>query len=417
MVVAFLNGVIEVREDGVILWSHRRDVRAVGDVPLLIEPLYHQLQRVDVGRVKALVDTEHIPQEGDVLGEQRPPKSVRRVRVFRPAAIVPAAGFQQVDAVLPTEVVQKAAAQGAALVLHLMLGVQRDHAFARLPHIAKQEFQKITFALSGVAEDEGAGVGLVRSTAVEVHDDVGAEAVTANEKALGIGFAGIVHGVQIGNAPGRQNTFRKVRQLAAACGVGGKKALPLAQDQRIGAHAGADQLCGYGVPRRAQLFRIRGGDVQIHAAVDERLLFLPLLCQQLRHIPQIGFRRDALLIVVGVAPLHAAFVGGGMEDGVLLGGRDLPRRQTQVDAAHIAKAPQQRQLIRHGRVAFQRHRRVIPAAKDKMVGVEFHRRGRDHVQKVFRALNLFRHLLFLLLFLFSHVAHTPLHRNHGIPPW
>ena len=171
---------------------------------------------------------------------------------------------------------------------------------------------------------------------------------------------------------------------------------------------------GYGVPRRAQLFRIRGGNIQVNAAVDERLLFLPLLRQQLRHIPQVGLRRDALLVIVRVAPLHAAFVGGGVEDGVLLGGRDLPCRQAQVDAAHIAKAPQQRQLIRHGRVAFQRHCRVIPAAKDEVVGVELHCRGRDHVQKVFRALDLLRHLLFLLLF--SHV-HTPLHRNHGRPPW
>ena len=195
MVVAFLNSVIEVGEDGVIRRPHSGKVRAVGDVPLLIEPLYHQFQRVDVGRIEALVDAEHIPQEGDVLGEQRSSESVRRVRVFRPAAIIPAAGLQQVDAVLPTEVVQKAAAQGAALVLHLMLGVQRDHAFARLPHIAEQELQKITFALSGVAEDEGAGVGLVRSTAVEVHNDVGAKPVAANEEALGIGFAGIVHGV------------------------------------------------------------------------------------------------------------------------------------------------------------------------------------------------------------------------------
>ena len=173
---------------------------------------------------------------------------------------------------------------------------------------------------------------------------------------------------------------------------------------------------GYRVPRRAQLFRIRGGNVQIHAAVDERLLFLPLLCQQLRHIPQVGLRRDALLVIVGVAPLHAAFVGGGMEDGVLLGGRDLPCRQAQVDAAHIAKAPQQRQLIRHGRVAFQRHCRVIAAAEDEVICVELHCRGRDHVQKVLRTRGLLRRFLFLHLFLFSHV-HTPLHRNHGIPPW
>ena len=122
--------------------------------------------------------------------------------------------------------------------------------------------------------------------------------------------------------------------------------------------------------------------------MDERLLFLPLLRQQLRHIPQVGLRRDALLVIVGVAPLHAAFVGGGMEDGVLLGGRDLPCGQAQVNAAHIAKAPQQRQLVRHGRVAFQRHCRVIPASEDKMVGVEFYRRGRDHIQKGFDACSL-----------------------------
>ena len=101
MVVAFLNSVIEVGEDGVIRRPHSGKVRAVGDVPLLIEPLYHQFQRVDVGRVKALIHTEHVPQKGDVLGEQRSPESVRRVRIVRLAAIIPAAGLQQIDAVLP----------------------------------------------------------------------------------------------------------------------------------------------------------------------------------------------------------------------------------------------------------------------------------------------------------------------------
>ena len=155
-----------------------------------------------------------------------------------------------------------------------MLGVQRDHAFARLPHIAEQELQKITFALPSVAKDEGAGVGLVRSTAVEVHDDVGAEAVPANEEALGIGFAGIVHGVQIGNASGRQDTPAKI----------GSRLPPVLAERNprwrrsSGILMGAHQLGGY-VPRRAQLFRIR--IVQIHAAVDERPFPAGQLCQQL----------------------------------------------------------------------------------------------------------------------------------------
>ena len=101
VVIGFLDRIVEVGEDGIVLRPRRRKVRVVGDVPLFIQALHHQFQRVDVGRVKALVDAEHIPQEGDVLREQRPPESVRRVRVFRPAAIVPAARLQQVDAVLP----------------------------------------------------------------------------------------------------------------------------------------------------------------------------------------------------------------------------------------------------------------------------------------------------------------------------
>ena len=36
VVIAFLNGVIEVGEDRIVLRPHRREVRAVGDVPLFI---------------------------------------------------------------------------------------------------------------------------------------------------------------------------------------------------------------------------------------------------------------------------------------------------------------------------------------------------------------------------------------------
>ena len=174
---------------------------------------------------------------------------------------------------------------------------------------------------------------------------------------------------------------------------------------------------GYRIPRRAQLFRVCRSNVQIHAAVDERLLFLPLLRQELCDIPQVGFGGDTLFIVVGIAPLHTALIGSSMENSFLLGRRDLPRGQTQVDATHVSNAPQQCKLVRHRRIAFQRHCCVIPAAEDEVICVELHRRGRDHIQKIFRALDLLRHLLFLLLFLFSHVPYTPLHRNHGIPPW
>ncbi len=83
--------------------------------------LHHQLQRVDVRRIEALVDAEDVAQKGDVLGKQRAAKGLGCVRIVRSAAVVPAARLQQIDAVLPTQIVEKAAAQRAALVLHLML--------------------------------------------------------------------------------------------------------------------------------------------------------------------------------------------------------------------------------------------------------------------------------------------------------
>ena len=135
--VGVMNDFVQVGENGVILRTHPCKIGAVRDPPFLIELFYHQLQCVDAGRVKALVDAEDIPQEGDVLCQQRSVKRCRRVRIVRLAAIVPAAGFQEVDAVLPTEVVEKTAAQPSALILHLMLGVQRDDAFTSLPHIAQ----------------------------------------------------------------------------------------------------------------------------------------------------------------------------------------------------------------------------------------------------------------------------------------
>ena len=77
--------------------------------------------------------------------------------------------------------------------------------------------------------------------------------------------------------------------------------------------------------------------------------------------------KNHFLFVFGIASLHAAFIGGGVEDGVLLSGRDLPRCQAQVNAAHISNTAQQRQLVSDGRVAFQGQRRMISPARNEMV--------------------------------------------------
>ena len=148
--------------------------------------------------------------------------------------------------------------------------------------------------------------------------------------------------------------------------------------------------------------------------MDERLLLLPLGLHKTDHVAQLRFGGHALLEVIDVAALHAALVGRGVQDGILLGGRDPPSGQAQADAAHIPNTAQQCQFICHGRVALETQHRVVSAAEGKVVGIEFCCRGRDAVQKIPRTLDRLRQLLFG--FLFSHV-HTPLRRNREIPPW
>ena len=63
------------------------------------------------------------------------------------------------------QIVEKAAAQRTALVLHLMLGVEGDHALARFAHIAEEQLEQKALALSAVAKDEHIAVRLVGRTA------------------------------------------------------------------------------------------------------------------------------------------------------------------------------------------------------------------------------------------------------------
>ena len=166
VLIGLLNGVVEVSQDGVVGRSHSGEVGGVTDAPLPVEPLHHQLQGIDVGGVELLVDTEDVPQEGDVLGQQSTPEGVWRVRVIRLAAIVPVPGLQQIDADPAAEQIHEAAPQVAAQLLHFVLRIQGDNGLAGLQHITQQELQKVALALPAVAQDQGAGVGLVAGSPI-----------------------------------------------------------------------------------------------------------------------------------------------------------------------------------------------------------------------------------------------------------
>ena len=259
-----------------------------------------------------------------------------------------------------------------------MLGVEGDHALARFAHIAEEQLEQKALALSAVAKDEHIAVRLVGRTAKQVHDDVRTEAIPSDEEALGVGLAGIVHGIEICNAARGQYALGKAGKHTTARGIGRSKSVLLPQEQTVRPDLRAHELRRDDLSRRAQLFGAVRGNVQIHRAVDEWLLLLPLRLHKADHVAQLRFGGHALFEVVDVAALHAALVGRGVQNSVLLRRRDLPRGQAQADAAHVPNAAQQRQLICHGRVTFEAQHGMV-SADDKVVGIELCRRGRDAV--------------------------------------
>ena len=105
----------------------------------------------------------------------------------------------------------------------LAFGIEADDPLARFTEIGEDELEKITLALTGVAEDEDVGCGLIFGSAVEVHEDVRAVLISADIQTVGIGLAGEVEGIEIGNAGGRQYALVLCAELIEAHGQNGEE--------------------------------------------------------------------------------------------------------------------------------------------------------------------------------------------------
>ena len=124
---------------------------------------------------------------------------LRRIFVYRAAAVVPALGFQWIDAVHAAHQIHEAAAYGFAQFLLFVLHIQRDCGFARLEEVEQEQFEKIGFALAGVAQNQNVGRGLVLVPFVKVHQNICSVLVLANVEPVGIGFTTVIKWIQVGH--------------------------------------------------------------------------------------------------------------------------------------------------------------------------------------------------------------------------
>ena len=91
--------------------------------PVLIQPLQHQFNSVDVPVAEILVSPEEVLQEGDVLAQAGAlPEGGRGFGVIL-ALGIPQLRLQRIDEILSAHEIRKASAQVGTEIDELMLGI------------------------------------------------------------------------------------------------------------------------------------------------------------------------------------------------------------------------------------------------------------------------------------------------------
>ena len=124
-----------------------------------------------------------------------------------------------------------------------------------------------------------------------------------------------------------------------------------------------------------------GAQFQIHSRVQERFTVAVHLCYNRGHVLQVAFRKHRLLQVIGIAPIHAVFIGGIADDLLFFHRGDMASIDPQGNAVLLSEMRQDSLFIRCGRILSERPHTAVCVAADEMVRFKLdHRRG-DHVQK------------------------------------
>ena len=216
-----------------------------------------------------------------------------------------------------------------------MLYIQRDDRLSRLQKIQQKQLHKKTLALSGIAENEDVGAGLVFVALVEVYYDVAAALVLADIKAFPVCLAGVVKREQIRHRTGRQHPFifRSERIIAARTDTA--EALLLAQLQLVHVEFCPRQLHRDLILQNFKFCLIRCDQLHIDRTVHQGFLVAVHGADERFDILQITLGLDRLLDVLRAVPLHAVADLGVVDDPAFLQRRNNARINVQRYAVHL----------------------------------------------------------------------------------
>ena len=301
-----------------------------------------------------------------------------------------------------------------------MFGIQRYDGLTGLQQVQDQQLHQVGLALAGVAQDQDVGGGLVLVPLVKVHQNVAAVFVFADVEALGVQLAGVVEGIEIRHAGGRQHPFKLDAECVVAAGIDAAEALLLAEQELIHIQLAPHQFRQHIGLEQLKVVVVGCGQLDVHGAVEQRLTVAVHGGHQSGHILQVALGGDRLLQVIGVGAVQAVLVCGVLNDALFLSRSDLPGVDAEGDAILFSQMAEDGLLIRAGRVFAECPDAAVGVAADEMIRHEADHRGGDHIQKGFdgRLLTALRNRFFRFLcqngcLLFSVEASRPW---SGTPP-
>ncbi len=245
--------------------------------------------------------------------------------------------------------------------------------------------------MAGVTEYQDIGVGFVIVALVKIRNDIGAELIPAEVKAVRVGLTAVVERIEVCHGACGQHPFKLAGEHIPASGAYGEKTLPLAQHEPVHIELGAHQLGEHIGLEQLQRIGIVSGQLDKNSAVQKRLPIPVHGGDQRHYILQIAFGGDGLLEIVGTALIHAIFVGGIVDDLLFLGRRYLTGVDAQGHAVLFSEVAQDGLFLGSCGIFPQHPHTAVGVAAYEVVGVEFDDARSDHVKEILDFCILLRH--------------------------
>ena len=235
--------------------------------------------------------------------------------------------------------------------------------------------------MTGIAQDQDVGCGLILRAPVKIHEDIGSILISADIQSLGIGLAGEVEGIQVCHRAGWQHALELCAELIAAHRQHGEEAFLLPEGQPIHRDFGTGQFHGNIGLQFLQRIHVLCLQLQKYGAVEQRLLVLAQIRQQLNDILKVALRLDGFVHIIA-AGFQLVAPGGVLHNLALLHAFHQPVVNAQGHTAAIRELCQNRLFLRGGRILPNDPYAPVGIPDDIVVGHKLDGAGQDAVEEI-----------------------------------